>query len=171
MTLSFPHRLLWVLKCLIINTHLHWPPGLPIKHWEHQDTPELLLTRPSPGLMLVKWTSSRHAHWLISGSVVDRMALSQMPFKVLACNENIQKTVRKILSWLLPLSVFKNVKEMSSKTTEIEDSFVQIHSTACLHPYCNTVQTTFPLVPPHQQMLTHPLSEKNPHKIQQKKVV
>lgn len=65
----------------------------------------------------------------------------------------------------------KDVKEMSSKTTEIEDSFVQIHSTACLHPYCNTVQTTFPLVPPHQQMLTHPLSEKNPHKIQQKKVV
>lgn len=142
MPLSFPHRLLPVLKYLTINTHLHWLTGLPIQHWEHHDTPELLLTRPSPGLMLVKWTSSRHAHWLISGSVVDRMALSQMPFKVLACNEDIQKTVRKTLSWLFLFHFPKDVKEMRSKTTEIEDSFVQIHSTACLHPYCNIVITT-----------------------------
>lgn len=62
------------------------------------------------------------------------------------------KRVTKFLSWLLPISVFKNGKEMSSKTwstnnaqlriTEIEDSFVQIYSTACLSCYCNLVQTT-----------------------------
>lgn len=97
------------------HTHTELLTSLHIKQWGHQDTPELVLTRPSPGLMLVKWTSSRHAHWLINGSVVDRIALSQMPFKVLAYNKNIQKSVIVFLSWLL-LSAFKNRKALSTNT-------------------------------------------------------
>lgn len=37
----------------------------------------------------------------------------------------------------------KDLKEMSSKISEIEDSFVQIYFTACLHPYCSTETTCF----------------------------
>lgn len=44
------------------------------------------LTRPSPGLTLGKWTSSKHAHWLMTGSVAERIVLSQMPFKTLTWN-------------------------------------------------------------------------------------
>lgn len=113
--LPVPQRIPMGLKYLATHTHTELLTSLHIKQWGHQDTPELVLTRPSPGLMLVKWTSSRHAHWLINGSVVDRIALSQMPFKVLAYNKNIQKSVIVFLSWLL-LSAFKNRKALSTNT-------------------------------------------------------
>lgn len=57
------------------------------------------------------------------------------------------RTHRKQLGKFSPGFFFfqfsEGVKEMSSKITEIEDSFVQICSTARLHPYCNTETICF----------------------------
>lgn len=44
------------------------------------------LTSPSPGLILVSWTSSKQADWLIKGSEVVLTVWSQMLFKILDCN-------------------------------------------------------------------------------------
>lgn len=43
------------------------------------------LTRPSPGWILVSWTSSKQADWLIRGSEVVLTVWSQMLFKILDC--------------------------------------------------------------------------------------
>lgn len=56
-----------------------------------------VLTRPSPGWMLVSWTSSKQADWLIRGSDVVLTVWSQMLFKIFDCGGREYGT-RKLIS-------------------------------------------------------------------------
>lgn len=63
--------------------------GLGMK--KEEDSLPACLTRPSPGLILVSWTSSRQADWLIRGSEVVLTVWSQMLFKILDCRGKDKK--------------------------------------------------------------------------------
>lgn len=60
------------------------------KRGKQKNVQESFLTRPSPGLMLVNWTSSKQADWLIRGSEVVLTVWSQMVFKIFDCRRERQ---------------------------------------------------------------------------------
>lgn len=60
------------------------------KRRKQRKVQESFLTRPSPGLILVNWTSSKQADWLIRGSEVVLTVWSQMVFKIFDCRREGQ---------------------------------------------------------------------------------
>lgn len=60
------------------------------KRGKQKNVQESFLTRPSPGLMLVNWTSSKQADWLIRGSEVVLTVWSQLVFKIFDCRRERQ---------------------------------------------------------------------------------
>lgn len=72
---------------LPVHTSNTFPDRQPKKPTTGQES---FLTRPSPGLMLVNWTSSKQADWLIRGSEVVLTVWSQMVFKIFDCRRERQ---------------------------------------------------------------------------------
>lgn len=71
------------------------------------------LTSPSPGLMLVSWTSSRQADWLMRGSDVVLTVWSQMLFKVLDCRGT--GTAKWLESWTMKSKTLVNCDQVYFK--------------------------------------------------------